>query len=247
MRSEDTRLNGQEAKVALHDVREIFHRHTLTVWLDCGTLLGAVRGGTFIPWDDDIDLGMWTIDLDATDQQALWHDLNAREFNVYRLADKLILDRSGVPINISLFGKEGDVAMRAAYPLHTHSLSKAIRVLWWVSHARRQVSNVSVGWPRSVDSAIKRLLVTGYELVPGMLADWIEPTTHALCKAAGCTDINWSVPLNYFDAFVQIPFLGDLWPVPRDTEQYLQFRYGPDWRVPNENFSTVRDDGAVQR
>lgn len=240
-------MNGEEAKVALHDVRKIFERRALTVWLDCGTLLGAVREGTFIPWDNDIDLGMWTESLDATDKQALWHDLNAREFEVYLLADKLILDRSGVPINISLFCKDGDRARRATYPLHTHLLSKATRVLWWVSHARRQVSDVSVSWPRSFDSAIKRLLVDGFAMLPVQLADWIEPATHSLCRAAGCTEIEWSVPLNYFEALEQMSFLGDQWPVPRDTEQYLKFRFGPGWRVPDRKFSTVHDDGAVQR
>ena len=238
---------SEEAKVALHDVHEIFDRHALTVWLDCGTLLGAVRDGALIPWDNDIDLGMWIVSLEATEQQNLWHDLNAREFNVYLLADKLIIERDSVPINISLFCKEGDRARRATYPLHTHFLSKAVRVLWWISHARRQVSDVSLDWPRNFESAVKRALVTGYERVPGKLADWIEPTTDSLCKTAGCVEIDWSVPLHYFDSFEQVTFLGDRWPVPRDTEEYLEFRFGPGWRVPDPNFSTVLDDGAVRR
>lgn len=244
---EHTRLDGREAKLALHDVRDVFDRHALTVWLDCGTLLGAVRDRSLIPWDNDIDLGMWTTDLDAANHESLWQDFNTLGFEVYRLADKLILDRRAVPVNVSLFLRDGESARRAIYPIHTHAFSKAIRVLWWIAHARRQISDVAIDWPRGPDAFAKRLMVTGYGYLPDGLCRRCESATKAMCRAAGCADVDWQVPAHYFESFERMSFLGEDWPVPRDTERYLQFRFGPDWRTPDPDFSTILHDGAVAR
>lgn len=47
----------------LRDFDAFCQEHGLTYWMISGTLIGAVRHGGFIPWDDDIDLGMTRADI----------------------------------------------------------------------------------------------------------------------------------------------------------------------------------------
>lgn len=52
-------------KKLMAGLNKVCRRFGLTYSLDSGTLLGAVRHGDIIPWDDDIDVQMTKEDIDA--------------------------------------------------------------------------------------------------------------------------------------------------------------------------------------
>ncbi|EPO5266055.1 LicD family protein [Providencia rettgeri] len=55
----ETLREAQEILIsALEHIDEICKENKIEYWIDSGTLLGAYRNSTFIPWDEDIDLCM---------------------------------------------------------------------------------------------------------------------------------------------------------------------------------------------
>ena len=52
----------------------IFEKHQLIYWADGGTLLGCIREGKIIDWDDDIDLAMTKEDYNRLRTNTAIHD-----------------------------------------------------------------------------------------------------------------------------------------------------------------------------
>lgn len=73
-------IHGEELKQIQLNILDVVtsfcEEHRISYWLDSGTLLGAIRHKGYIPWDDDIDLGMLRGDYDRF--MALFNQHNQR-------------------------------------------------------------------------------------------------------------------------------------------------------------------------
>ena len=73
-------IHGEELKQIQLNILDVVtsfcEEYHISYWLDSGTLLGAIRHKGYIPWDDDIDLGMLRGDYDRF--MALFNQHNQR-------------------------------------------------------------------------------------------------------------------------------------------------------------------------
>ena len=58
------------------DINTALTKHNVRYWMDGGTMLGAVRHRGMIPWDDDVDIGVY-----AEDEKKLHTALQTLEDN----------------------------------------------------------------------------------------------------------------------------------------------------------------------
>lgn len=107
--SSDILLVQSYLKYLLENFDLICRQNDIKYWLRGGSLLGAIRHGAFIPWDDDIDIGMMRDDmhklesiLKNTDFKIVYHFNNTVRQSICRIP-RFINATNGINIFIDIF------------------------------------------------------------------------------------------------------------------------------------------------
>ena len=234
----------------LRDVDAFCGRHGIRYFLCGGTMLGAIRYGHSIPWDDDLDIGFLRDDFDRfrtlyeKEMGPLfsYSSHNNRSGSGY-IVDKVRLDGSyfstryssehvcpdGLFIDCLVYDKTSDWRWLAT--LHSRAvraLSQCIEVRW---HNR----------PRIGPNLLReRIMAPLLRPLPLRFYTWLfervirlyrrKRTFKYVIDSTG--KLQWQGPIlarGLLDV-KRVPFdEGFSAPIPADPTDYLEFDHGPDW------------------
>lgn len=215
-------------------VDKVCKEHNIRYWLSSGTLLGAVRHGGFIPWDDDLDIEMLREDYEKFLKvfpenkdyalQTIQNDPN------YFLGFAKVRDLHS---QISEFDMDKYYKYRGLF-VDVFSLERIPRIVSRIygkmfkilrAFSLKVGNNKKVFW--LVKSLQKVLLYSARISRP-----IFKPFTQKLRHSYG--SVFWK-ERNVEDLFplCEIEFEGYLFPAPKNSDRYLKTIYGDYKKIPD--------------
>lgn len=203
------------------EIFDIAKENNCTIWLDHGTLLGIVRDGDILPWDKDFDISVFEEEFDGL-KQYLFEKLHSRQDLTFKISNryvKIIQKNSQVKIDVSKYRCVDGMFQKTIIDQHN----------WKIFRKTRGSINYLISMLNPIQIKIIYLL----RLLLFRLGDLFGKK---------CVS---EVPQKYFSAFEEIELKGGVFIVPVNATEYLAYRFGDDWLVPNKNWATYKNDRSL--
>lgn len=220
-------------------IDDICRRHGISYWLSGGSMLGAVRHGGFIPWDDDLDIEMLRPDFERLmrilpqelpSHMALqWHTTDPNyffQFAKVRDRNSTLYERNGYDRVWKEHGIWVDIFPLEAVPRWVHRLSNAT-----LGHAYKMMRTAPD--PQRVMPRVRALAALNRSV--------IYPLLRTLSWASRCRYYDFALGIPYYQHSLRqdflpvryVPFEYTEVPIMRQAEQCLAYRYGDYMRLPD--------------
>lgn len=244
----------------LEEIKRVCNKHKIKYFADWGTLLGAVRHKGFIPWDDDIDIGMlrdeWNRFMEiAPNELDHWFELKniyndpeqdqcvARVINNRHMCfDEDFLER----FHMCPFSTGIDIFPIDYLPRDDKKAEKLIHL---VRTLMVTSATLSAEPPYNQDD---RDVVESWENILGVKVNWNHRLFHEIkklvdmamqqCKPEDADEVcsmmrcqsgqDYHVPKEYYDEWIEMPFEYTTVPVPKDYDYILKLKYGQNYMIP---------------
>lgn len=244
----------------LSEIDAICKRHNIMYFAEWGTLLGIIRHRGFIPWDDDIDIGMKREDYERFlhfAQKELPPDmeiLNAYTDEAYgqvmsrvRNGDRINMNREflekyhGCPYVVGV-----DIFPRDYVPCNKEEEQIQLQLLVAANLLAQSWQEEGISWDEKVEALQMLSELSGVEFDAGKPMDQqLFQLSDRLCALFGDTDAEdmtqmcvmatnpgFRVPKSCYASTIDMPFEHITIPVPVGYDEILKKNYGENYMLP---------------
>ncbi len=248
------KMTLDELKAAQLDILDFVAQfcedNSIHYWIDCGTLLGAIRHKGYIPWDDDIDIGMLRDDYDRFISVFPKKNLNSRyklsclEIDkAFHVAFAKILDtrtvlyepdengfKTGVNIDVFVYDNAPDDDTELQKQFERRDLYKKLYLIKTTKHLPEKTS---------VTKCLKILLHYCLAVIPnsyfiGKIIQNSKKYMNVSTNRVGnfTSETRQVCSKNVFQSFTVAEFEGRKYRVPAGYDEWLRSFYGDYMKLP---------------
>ena len=240
----NTSLLQQGNNILLKKLNLICKENEIKFWILGGTLLGAVRHKGFIPWDDDIDIGMLREDLKKLEQIIenypnfkIEKYYNNRKYNGKPHSCQVVKFTLNDPISpfwvdILTYDYAGNdkFSKESLWEEITNIRTQTNQELIAASKKMSQVYCDDIITNKSDKALVEQIYTSGLNRLPKITQN------KYIYRSLDCVCASWQqlFPLEKMEPFCQLEFEGKFYFAPKEYHWYLTRHYGDYMTMPND-------------